>query len=164
MILNRERVLERLRQLSYEAPQTGHYSVAARCEERIGRRSRCSSIAALAVGDRTRQADANAARWESGASDERIRGKQLAVAEARRQIEAGRTRTVESIETTLRRIEAGVEVFETRLKQPTEFIQRARAWTGIKDAMISASFLACLCGCVRTPSLSPMSGCRVQEQ
>ncbi len=37
VILNRERVLQRLSQLSYEAQQTGHYSAAARCEELIGK-------------------------------------------------------------------------------------------------------------------------------
>ena len=37
LILNRERVLQRLSQLSNEAQQTGHYSAAARCEELIGK-------------------------------------------------------------------------------------------------------------------------------
>ena len=37
MILNRERVLNRLSQLSHEAQKMGHYSAAARCEELIGK-------------------------------------------------------------------------------------------------------------------------------
>jgi len=37
VILNRERVLNRLSQLSHEAQQKGHYSAAARCEELIGK-------------------------------------------------------------------------------------------------------------------------------
>jgi hypothetical protein len=37
LILNRERVLQRLSELSHEAQQTGHYSAAARCEELIGK-------------------------------------------------------------------------------------------------------------------------------
>jgi len=37
VILNRERVLHRLSQLSHEAQQKGYYSAAARCEELIGK-------------------------------------------------------------------------------------------------------------------------------
>ena len=37
VILNRERVLNRLSQLSHEAQQKGHYSAATRCEELIGK-------------------------------------------------------------------------------------------------------------------------------
>jgi hypothetical protein len=37
LILNRERVLHRLSQLSQEAQQKGQYSAAARCEELIGK-------------------------------------------------------------------------------------------------------------------------------
>lgn len=37
LILNRERVLHRLSQLSNEAQQKGQYSAAARCEELIGK-------------------------------------------------------------------------------------------------------------------------------
>jgi hypothetical protein len=37
VILNRERVLNRLSQLSHEAQQKGQYSASARCEELIGR-------------------------------------------------------------------------------------------------------------------------------
>ncbi len=37
LILNRERVLHRLSELSHEAQQTGHHSAAARCEELIGK-------------------------------------------------------------------------------------------------------------------------------
>ncbi len=37
VILNRERVLHRLSQLSHEAQQKGQYSAAARCEELIGK-------------------------------------------------------------------------------------------------------------------------------
>jgi hypothetical protein len=37
VILNRERVLNRLSQLSHEAQQKGQYSAAARCEELIGK-------------------------------------------------------------------------------------------------------------------------------
>jgi len=37
VILNRERVLNRLSQLSYEAERNGQYSAAAKCEELIGR-------------------------------------------------------------------------------------------------------------------------------
>jgi hypothetical protein len=37
VILNRERVLQWLSQLSYEAQQMRHYSAAARCEELMGK-------------------------------------------------------------------------------------------------------------------------------
>jgi len=37
VLLSRERVLNRLSQLSHEAQQKGHYSAAARCEELIGK-------------------------------------------------------------------------------------------------------------------------------
>ena len=37
MILNRERVLNRLSELSREAQRKGQYSAAARCEELIGK-------------------------------------------------------------------------------------------------------------------------------
>jgi hypothetical protein len=102
VILNRERVLQRLSQLSYEAQQMRHYSAAARCEELIGKE----------IG---MFVDRSALLWEI--DPDKLTPEQLdciaehlikkalgnnpqVVAEAKRRLEAGETVTVEAIETT----------------------------------------------------------------
>jgi len=89
VILSRERVLNRLSQLSHEAQQRGHYSAAARCEELIGK-----EIGMFVFVDRT------AFLWET--DPEKLSDRQLQVLgdylvkkaeeeeiKAKRQIEAG---------------------------------------------------------------------------
>ena len=97
MILSRERVLNRLSQLSHEAQQRGHYSAAARCEELIGK-----EIGMFVFVDRT------AFLWET--DPEKLSDRQLQVLgdylvkkaeeESRLQVAAG-TRVIDAQSTAI---------------------------------------------------------------
>jgi hypothetical protein len=100
VILNRERVLNRLSQLSHEAQQTGHYSAAARCEELIGKEI------GMFVDRSTLLWETDPDRMTPDQLDciaERLLQKALAgqpegvVVEARRRIQAGETPTIEEL-------------------------------------------------------------------
>jgi len=97
VILSRERVLNRLSQLSHEAQQRGHYSAAARCEELIGK-----EIGMFVFVDRT------AFLWET--DPEKLSDRQLQVLgdylvkkaeeESRLQVAAG-TRVIDAQSTAI---------------------------------------------------------------
>jgi len=96
VILNRERVLNRLSQLSHEAQQKGQYSAAARCEELIGKAIGMfddrSELLIPWNGDLAKLNDRQLERLEDyflkqalGTDDPRV------LESAKRQIEAGKT-------------------------------------------------------------------------
>ena len=108
MILNRERVLHRLSQLSNEDQQTGRYSATARCEELIGKHRGmfvdCTALLSdLDPGKLTPEVLDKLADHliQKALKEKGLRCDAQAVAEVGRRLEAGETVTVESIEATL---------------------------------------------------------------
>ncbi len=99
VILNRERVLQRLSQLSYEAQQTGHYSAAARCEELIGKEMGMfvDRSALLMDLDPAKLTPEVLDKLAEHLMNKAFNGDQRAVAECRRQLEAGGTPTMDGV-------------------------------------------------------------------